>query len=83
MEDIDVIFAVLAVAEHLRDGGYADEAGALKLELGELLIRAALHKDAHPGPIALGKLMAAFVDREQGTKQGTAGKDRKGKRRSG
>lgn len=52
-EHIDPELACLLVAARLERDGRPDEAAVLKLELGEMLIRAALHKSLHPGPVKL------------------------------
>lgn len=50
-ERMDVPMAVLLVAAKLERAGHGGEAAVLKLELGELLIRAGLHAAEHPGPV--------------------------------
>lgn len=73
-EHMDPELAVLIVAAKLERQGRIPEAAALKLELGELLIRAALHRAKHPGPVALGYQMYAALHLEQvGVKLGQSG----------
>lgn len=58
---LDVDLAVLLVASVLEREGREHDAAALRLELGTLRLRAALHEHEHPGPMALGHEMARIV----------------------
>lgn len=58
---IDVPMAVLVVATHLETLGGHNDAAMLRMELGEMMIRAALDKSIHPDPVALGARMAAAL----------------------
>ncbi len=72
-EHIDPELACLLVARVLERQGRTDEAAVLKLELGQLLIRAALHEVEHPDPVALGKqLSRALGTHPAGTSAGTS-----------
>lgn len=58
---MDVPFAVLLVAKVLERNGRGLQAAMLRLEVGELMIRAALDESANPSNVHLGARMAAAV----------------------
>lgn len=81
-ERLDPELAVLVVARHLEALGRSHDAAVLKLELGDLLIRAALHREQYPDPVALGHQMYAALRLEQnGVQNGVRKKPAKKVRR--
>lgn len=58
---VDVPFAVLAVAKVLERNGRGVDAAALRMELGVMMIRAALDEVTNPEAVHLGARMAAVV----------------------